>query len=251
MTNSKQTRFILHERQTVASTNDEARGLAENGAPGNSAVWALEQTAGRGRRGREWASPPGNLYVSLLLRPECKIAEAAQLSLVAALGLGDAISEYVAPSRVRNKWPNDVLVDGRKIAGLLLESSSNGGGAVDWVVVGCGVNVANSPDLREYAATSLNAVSETEVPVRALLETFLERFEERYQTWHLGGIAPIREAWLERAHDLGQNVTVRLPTRELHGIFEGMDQTGALILALADGAREIITSGDVFTDQGR
>ncbi|MEL0022212.1 MAG: biotin/lipoate--protein ligase family protein, partial [Rickettsiales bacterium] len=81
------------------------------------------------------------------MRPECKIAEAAQLSLVAALGLGDAISEYVAPSRVRNKWPNDVLVDGRKIAGLLLESSSNGGGALDWVVVGCGVNVANSPDL--------------------------------------------------------------------------------------------------------
>ena len=137
--------FEIDHRESVASTNDEARLLANNGAPDRTVVWADVQTAGKGRRGRNWSSPIGNMYVSLLLRPQCELSRVAQISLVAALGLGDAISQFVAPERITNKWPNDVLIDGKKVAGLLLESSSSGAGGTSWVIVGCGVNISSFP----------------------------------------------------------------------------------------------------------
>ncbi len=241
--------FTIHERDSVASTNDVARELAGGGTPGFTAVWAKAQTSGRGRRGREWSSPVGNLYVSLLLRPGCPIASAAQISLVAALGLGDAISEFVDASRVRNKWPNDVQLDGKKVAGLLLESSGGAAEAVDWVIVGCGVNVAVHPDIPDYPTTSLNDISEQNVDVEAMLNAFLRCFEARYDVWCENGAEAIRDCWLERAVGLGQEITVRLPTKEIRGVFEGLDASGALILARTDGARELITAGEIFAEQ--
>lgn len=241
--------FEIHKRDRVASTNDVARTLAGEGAPGLSAVWAKAQSAGRGRRGREWSSPVGNLYLSLLLRPECAIAAAAQLSLVAALGLGDALSAFVDTSRVRNKWPNDVQLDGKKVSGLLLESSGGNTEVVEWVIVGCGVNVAVHPDIPDYPTTSLNEVAEQNVDVEALLNVFLRCFEVRYDAWRENGAVAIRDCWLERAVGLGQEITVRLPTTEIHGVFEGLDASGALILARSDGAREFITAGEVFAEQ--
>ena len=241
--------FEIHERDWVASTNDVARTLAGEGAPGLSAVWAKAQSSGRGRRGREWSSPVGNLYLSLLLRPECPIAAAAQLSLVAALGLGDALSEFVDISRVRNKWPNDVQLDGKKVSGLLLESSGVNTEAVEWVIVGCGVNVAVHPDIPNYPTTSLNEVAEQNVDVEALLNVFLRCFEVRYDAWRENGAVAIRDCWLERAVGLGQEITVRLPTKEIRGVFEGLDASGALILARTDGVRELITAGEIFAEQ--
>lgn len=241
--------FEIHERDWVASTNDVARTLAGEGAPGLSAVWAKAQSSGRGRRGRKWSSPVGNLYLSLLLRPECPIAAAAQLSLVAALGLGDALSEFVDISRVRNKWPNDVQLDGKKVSGLLLESSGSNTEVVEWVIVGCGVNVAVHPDIPDYPTTSLNEVAKQNVDVEALLNVFLRCFEVRYDAWRENGAVAIRDCWLERAVGLGQEITVRLPTKEIHGVFEGLDASGALILARTDGARELITAGEIFAEQ--
>ena len=240
--------FKIHERDRVASTNDVARTLAGEGAPGLIAVWAKSQSSGRGRRGREWSSPLGNLYLSLLLRPECSIAAAAQLSLVAALGLGDALSEFVDISRVRNKWPNDVQLDGKKVSGLLLESSGGNTEVVEWVIVGCGVNVAVHPDIPNYPTTSLNEVAEQNVDVEALLNVFLRCFEVRYDAWRENGAVAIRDCWLERAVGLGQEITVRLPTKEIRGVFEGLDASGALILARTDGARELITAGEIFAE---
>ena len=151
----KHRRFKVIHRESVASTNDEAQLLADSGAPDRMVVWADMQTAGKGRRGRNWSSPIGNMYVSLLLRPQCELSRAAQISFVAALGLGDAISQFVAPERITNKWPNDVLIDGKKVAGLLLESSSSGAGETSWVIVGCGANISSFPDLADYATTCL------------------------------------------------------------------------------------------------
>ena len=241
--------FEIHKRDKVASTNDIARTLAGDGAPGFSAVWANAQSSGRGRRGREWSSPEGNLYLSLLLRPECSIASAAQLSLVAALGLGDALSEFVDTSRVRNKWPNDVQLDGKKVSGLLLESSGGNTDVVEWVIVGCGVNVAVHPNIPDYPTTSLNEFAEQNVDVEVLLNAFLRCFEVRYDAWRENGAAAIRDCWLERAVGLGQEIIVRLPTKEIHGVFEGLDASGALILARTDGARELITAGEIFAEQ--
>lgn len=240
--------FSILERGIVGSTNDEASELARQGAPHFTAISAKAQNAGRGRRGREWSSPPGNLYLSMILRPNCPVAEAAQLSLVAALGLGDALGEYVDAGRIAQKWPNDVLVDNRKIAGLLLESSGGGGPRVEWVVIGCGVNIAFQPDIADYKTTSLDFAAGRETPVDEFLQIFLQQFNKRYQLWTLQGIGPIREAWLVRASGLGKEITVRLPHKELRGVFEDMDASGALVLRTNDGDRELITAGEIFAE---
>ena len=134
-------RLIALDR--VESTNDEAKRLAESGAEEGTLVWAREQTKGRGRQDRDFASPPGNLYMSLVLRPECLVAEAAQLSFVAALGVGDGVGSAAPPMiEVHYKWPNDVLFNGRKGSGILLESKISSGGGLEWLVLGIGVNLS-------------------------------------------------------------------------------------------------------------
>ena len=240
--------FYIHQRGAVASTNDDAKTLAAAGAPAFTAVSATEQTEGRGRRGRVWTSPPGNLYVSLLVRPPYPASEASQLSLVAALALGDALAEYVSSSRIHNKWPNDVQVDGRKIAGLLLESSGGSQGNVEWVVIGCGVNIAFHPNLPEYDTISLNSITDEKTSIEEFLAFFLEHFEARYDIWINGGIDSIRKAWVERAANIGREIVVRLPQTEIRGVFEGLDASGALILTRAGGRRELVTAGEVFAE---
>ena len=240
--------FHIHKRGAVASTNDDAKTLAAAGAPAFTAVSATEQTEGRGRRGRGWISPPGNLYVSLLVRPPYPASEASQLSLVAALALGDALAEYVSSSRIHNKWPNDVQVDGRKIAGLLLESSGGSQGNVEWVVIGCGVNIAVHPNLPEYDTISLNSITDEKTSIEEFLAFFLEHFEARYDIWMNGGIDPIRKAWVKRAANIGREIVVRLPQTEIKGVFEGLDASGALILMRAGGRRELVTAGEIFAE---
>ena len=240
--------FHIHQRGAVASTNDDAKTLAAAGAPAFTAVSATEQTEGRGRRGRGWTSPPGNLYVSLLVRPPYPVSEASQLSLVAALALGDALAECVSSSRIHNKWPNDVQVDGRKIAGLLLESSGGSQGNVDWVVIGCGVNIAVHPNLPEYDTISLDSITDKKTSIEEFLAFFLEHFEARYDIWINGGIDPIRKAWVERAANIGREIVVRLPRTEIKGVFEGLDASGALILTRAGGRRELVTAGEIFAE---
>ena len=136
--------YALIALDEAGSTNDEAKARAAAGAPDGTVVWARQQRAGRGRRGRDWVSPPGNLYVSVILRPACEARHVAQLSFVAALAVLDLVDGPL-PGRARCKWPNDILVDGAKVAGILLESALEPGGRVDWVVLGIGVNLASHP----------------------------------------------------------------------------------------------------------
>ena len=245
-TRAKHVRFEIDHRESVGSTNVEARLLAEQGAQEGTAVWADMQTAGTGRRGRSWSSPIGNMYVSLLLRPLCAVSQASQISLVAALGLGDAIGQMIAAERVSNKWPNDVLIDGKKAAGLLLESSANYTNEINWVIVGCGANISSFPKVADYATTCLSDAAERSIEVEEFLLCFIDCFYQRYSIWLESGIAEIRKSWLERAHHIGKEITVRLPTEEKRGIFEGLNMDGALILALPNGEREFVTAGDVF-----
>ncbi len=240
--------FRIHQRGAVTSTNDDIKALANEGAPAFTVVSATEQTEGRGRRGRSWKSPPGNLYVSLLVRPPRPASEASQLSLVAAVALGDALAEYVPSSRIHNKWPNDVHVDGRKIAGLLLESSGGGQGNVEWVVIGCGVNIAVHPNLEEYDTISLDSVTDEKSSIDEFLTFFLKHFEARYDIWINRGIDPIRKAWIKRADNIGREIVVRLPQADIKGVFEGLNASGALILTRADGRRELVTAGEVFAE---
>jgi len=241
--------YTLVRQDLLPSTNDEAARLAAGGAADGTVVWAGRQSAGRGRRGRDWQSPEGNLYCSVLMRPRVAMARAAGLSLVAAVAVGDAVAGFLpAGARVEHKWPNDVLVGGAKVAGILLEASAGPGGAADWVVIGCGVNVGADPAVSGQAVTTLARAGGAPVPVDRVLVALLESLRRWRERWETHGIGPVRDAWLARARGLGQAITVRLPREELHGRFDGLDESGALLLRLPDSTHRTISAGDVFFD---
>jgi BirA family transcriptional regulator, biotin operon repressor / biotin---[acetyl-CoA-carboxylase] ligase len=230
---------------TVDSTNAEALRRARAGEHGALWVVAATQTAGRGRRGRAWASPPGNLYASLLLVDPAPPAVAPQLAFVAGLAVHDACAA-LAPGladALELKWPNDLLCRGAKIAGILIEGE---GAAAVVAVIGIGVNCRRHPDAVEHSATDF-AAEGAEVAAPALFEALRRTMATRLVEWDRGaGFAAIRSAWLARAAGLGQAMRARLPEREASGIFEALDEAGRLVLRLPDGRREVITAGEVF-----
>lgn len=236
-------RLVSHER--IASTNDEAKALAAEGALAGTLVWARTQTAGRGRQGRGWISPAGNFYASLVLRPDVPIATAAQLGFVAALAVADACLALAPAAAISLKWPNDVLLNGRKLAGILLESQSQGDGTLGWLVLGVGINLATYPVEVEYPATALAATG-ADVDSEAMLGALAASFLIWYERWREGaGFATIRAEWLARAQGLGQPIRVRLPAETLAGVFAGLDADGALLLEAEQGRRRI-AAGEVF-----
>jgi BirA family biotin operon repressor/biotin-[acetyl-CoA-carboxylase] ligase len=230
--------WTLVALDSVGSTNDEAARLADAGAPEGTVVWSREQTGGRGRRGRHWASPLGNLYSSTILRPDCAAPRAAELGFVAAL----AVADIVPPGRaLRVKWPNDVLVDGGKVAGILLESAIAQTGQVQHVVAGIGVNVGFAPELPEmrYRGAALGG------SVEAALERLAAALAARLAEWRRDGFATVRAAWLAKAGPIGAEVDVKLGDELVHGRFAGLDREGALLLETAAGPRKIV-SGELL-----
>jgi BirA family transcriptional regulator, biotin operon repressor / biotin---[acetyl-CoA-carboxylase] ligase len=241
--------FSLVALDSIDSTNEEMHRRARAGAAEGTLVWAREQTRGRGRRGRDWSSPQGNLYLSLLLRPRVSPAEAAQIGFVAAVALAETFESLLpAVRRLSCKWPNDLLIDGAKVSGILPEAEA-AGGVVDAVVLGMGVNVASFPGELPYPATSLAAAG-VEAGVEAVLEALAPRLQSWYRRWREAGFAPVRLRWLDFAAGLGESIEVRLEREVLQGRFAGLDASGALELELADGKHRLITAGDVFHPAG-
>ena len=238
-----------HVLARTDSTNAEALRLAP-GLSGPAWIMAREQTAARGRRGRGWATPGGNFAGTLILRPKGGPAGAAQLSFVAALALYDALGDACGPAaRLAIKWPNDVLLNGGKVAGILLESAG-AGASVQAVAVGIGVNLAVAPEtatLEPGAVTPVSVLGETGhvVPPEEFLDLLAVAFARWQAQLDTFGFAPIRNAWLARAARLGEPIIARTGGTENHGIFEGIDDSGALILKTPSG-RQIIPAADVY-----
>ena len=207
----------------------------------------MTQSAGRGRLGRVWQSPPGNLYASTLVRLRPTDPPAASLAFVAAVALEEVVRAYASwglkgdADPILLKWPNDLLIGGAKLSGILLE------GAGEAVIIGVGLNLAHHPEGLERPVTSL-AAQGLEAPDPALvLEDLAAAFQRWLERWRNEGLAPIRAAWLARAHARGTALTANLPDGEsIDGLFDGLDPDGALILRLADGGRRVIHAGDVF-----
>lgn len=233
----------LVELQTVGSTNDHAKGLARSGYPHGTVVWAHTQTGGRGRQGNSWISLPGNLFMTMILRPDRNAATAGQLSFVAAVALAESLKEWLPPmAQIALKWPNDLLLNGKKAAGILLESELNGVQPVNWIVVGIGVNIAGAPE----GAVSLKQLGVESLEAGQLLEKLTVRMKALYDIWLKNGFEPIRTEWLRYAHNVGSTISVRLPKETFTGKFLGIDSAGALQLEMPDGARRDVSSGEVF-----
>jgi len=238
------TPYRLAAFETVDSTNEEARRRAAAGERGPLWIWARTQSAGRGRRGRTWESPRGNLMATLLLNPGVAAPEAARLSFVAALSAFDTVSALAGSHLVALKWPNDVLVDGAKIAGLLLESS--GGPEGGWLAIGIGINLVAHPGDTPYPATSIAALTPAVPDAGEALALLASAWDRWFRVWQREGFAPIREAWCARAAGMGAPITARLGYRDVMGVFQGIDEQGALELLTAEGLTEKITAGEVF-----
>ena len=237
-------RHIAYE--AVGSTNVEALALARSGERGPLWITAARQTAGRGRRGNVWASEPGNLYASLLLADAAQPRHLPELCFVVALAVRDAVCA-VAPAlavRLKLKWPNDILLDGAKLCGILIEAESVGAESV--TVIGIGVNCAHHPATTGYPATDLAAQGAHVAPDR-LFVALSGAMTDRLAQWNRGAdFAAVRADWLTHAAGIGAEIVVRLANREVTGLFESLDAGGRLMLRRPGGELEPITAGEVF-----
>jgi BirA family biotin operon repressor/biotin-[acetyl-CoA-carboxylase] ligase len=231
----------------TVSTNSECLSRARDGDPGNLWITATRQTGGRGRRGRAWFSEPGNLYASLLLIDPAPVERLHSLPLAAAVAVHRAIRRVMPPGspEVAIKWPNDILIDGRKTCGILLEGESLQDGR-HALVIGCGINVATMPAEALYPVTSLRHEGATISPEELFAHLFVT-MAETLAVWDRGaGVASIIAEWRAAAKGVGEAITVTLPDRSLSGRFVGIDQDGRLILDTGSGAPQAIAAGDVF-----
>jgi BirA family biotin operon repressor/biotin-[acetyl-CoA-carboxylase] ligase len=226
----------------IDSTNAEARRLAEAGEAGPRWIVARRQTAGRGRRGRKWDTDQGNLAATLLITTPKSAAEAAQ-------AVADLLDVFVSPALVSIKWPNDVLLDGVKVSGILVESGRHANGDL-WLAVGIGVNLAHAPEGTERGATSVAERLRADLayvpPIEAAAEILAETFAVWWGRWQTMGFEPVLDAWTSRLTGLNGPCVARLDNETLEGLAEGVEPDGALRLRLADGSVRLISAGDVF-----
>lgn len=235
--------------ESAGSTNDLAKDAASAGEPDGAVFWTPHQTAGRGTHGRDWATPPGNLAVSILKRPRMPIRFAPQAALVTAVALADALGGMgLATGRVKLKWPNDVMVDGRKISGILLEGQAAGHG-VDWLVIGTGVNVRHHPAGTRHPATNL-AEAGLDVTAEEVLRHYLAAFEKWWSRWRRYDFQVIQTAWAARTlHRPGDSLNLFRNGATITARYKGLALDGALVVKGPDGLETQIVSGELFAEQ--
>lgn len=242
--------YHLLSYDVLDSTNEEAKRLAGGGASHGAVIWARRQTAGRGRMGREWISAEGNLFVSVLLSPHKDLADCSQLSFVAAVAAAETL-EGIAPGdeEITCKWPNDVLLGGKKLGGILLEAftmQDDAGKSRQWVAVGVGINVDSFPEHVMFPATCLKQAGVEIISAKIVLSRFIYNFIHRYDSWAKKGFKETHAEWMKRAYRLGHGIEVVIGEKQVEGVFDGIDPAGRLLLKQGSGAVTGISAGDVF-----
>lgn len=229
---------IIEYRQ-IDSTNDEAKRLIEKGLSEDSVIFAHSQLSGKGRNGRTWQSPEGNLYFSIVIKREVSLADAAQLSFVAAIATGNFLAALEDKIKPQYKWPNDVLIDGQKISGILLESYNN------YIIIGVGINISRPPIDIDKPSTYLAKYGKSYQIDKNLLEKWLLSFNKPFNLWKKSGFSAIRESWIENAWNLGEEIQLKPGNDIIKGIFKDINAQGELVLE-SNGHTTLISSGEVF-----
>ena len=234
-------RLQLHD--VLPSTSDLCRSLAAQGEPAGLAVLARRQSAGRGSRGRGWDTPAGNLALSVLLRPSLSPKDAAQMSLLAGVALAETVRGWLPDAELALKWPNDLLLGGAKLAGILTETHGSDG-RLDWLVLGIGANLAHAPDVPGRAIATL-AQSIPPPSPEVFAEALLARLGHWLAVRDADGFVPIRAAWRRHALAPGSAMSIRIGPDKIEGSFDGLGDDGSLRLLTATGTRNF-TAGDVL-----
>ena len=241
--------WAIHCFDRLESTQITLKDMAEQGAVEGTVVHALTQDGGYGRFKRQWVSSGGNLYLSFLLKPHCAVHTISQLSFVVSLAAANTIQDYIKdPDIIRLKWPNDVLMNGQKCSGILIEIDTNSAGDLNWVAAGIGVNVMTSPPdmgaaIKEYGKNE-------NIDLIDFRDALLMNIAKTYDLWRHDGFTPIRDKWLLHGFEDGQNMTVQSSHGRLQGAYKGLDESGNLLLETKDKIIEVITSGDVEMTSG-
>lgn len=241
--------YHLLSYDVLDSTNEEAKRLANGGGAHGAVIWAKRQTNGRGRMGRTWISAEGNLFVTMLLSPPVELAKCAQLSFVAAVAVAETLEAIVAePKSIACKWPNDILCDGKKLGGILLESFTTREGMKNrnWLAVGVGINIDSAPEHVMFPATCLRDAGVELISAKIVLSRFIHHFIHGYDAWAGKGFAAIEKEWMARAYHKGKPIEVIVGDDQHEGIYEGIDKEGRLLLRDAKGKLTNIAAGDVF-----
>ena len=230
---------------TLSSTMDEARTRALKGAAEDSVIVALQQSQGRGRRGRVWESLPGNLYFTYITYLDVSLSEAPQLSLVACVAVGEELRSLLPPTdALAYKWPNDLLLNEKKVGGLLLESVPIPGKNEIGYLIGCGLNLKNYPQQMRYPATSFQNEG-VYLSLEEVLHRIVASFHRYIVLWRKEGFAPIQSLWMKEAANLEKKITLDLQGKTQTGTFKGIDGEGALILATPQGIVKV-NAGEVL-----
>ncbi len=229
----------IESHNEVSSTQDII--LQKSYEPEGLCVTARIQTQGRGRQARSWVSQEGNFFCSVLLKPNTMPENVGQLSLLIGVALAQTIKPLLSSGNLKLKWPNDLLIDGRKCAGILIENDLNSDGTLNGVVAGIGVNLSSAPEdgasLKEFASTSIE--------LQGLRDSFLYILARLYEDWQNEGFSAIKQQWLDHAHNEGARLSVHVQhDQKVFGTFKGLDERGALIINTDQGVKTI-TAGDV------
>jgi len=245
--------FKITEVKETVSTNTDLLKIAMNkDIREGHIITALTQSGGRGRGGKPWVSQNGNLFLSVLLKPDCSPGRAAQLSFLVAICLRFAIAELLNTRDIDHskysitfKWPNDVLINNRKVSGILLEAVTTNN-IVKALVCGVGVNLTSHPDATAFASTSILAETGIQLSRTDVMQAFTGKLDIFYEAWKINGFQQVRREWVTHAKGICEKITVKTPKGDSVGIMEGLSEEGELILKLENDTRSYISAGDVF-----
>lgn len=238
---------------SIDSTNQEARRLIKSGVDSNFVIWAKSQEQGRGRLNKKWSSDEGGLYMSILYKAFFDIENATQIPFIIGLAVYDSLKAIFRYNKmspdIRLKWPNDVIIDDAKIAGILIETEiSNTYQLPYFIILGIGVNISNDPDISEQITTSLKKLG-IDIEPDILLDRILNSFTRYLRIWQEEGFLKIRDLWLKRAYKINHVVTIKSGQTRISGIFKDIDFTGAIRLMLAGGQISSLPMGEIIFDE--